>query len=152
MPRDNGDVSFSFGTQSQYDSLDTKNTNTMYVITDTRRIYIGDVEYTEDNILNAVTKQYIDNAIGGLTEFDYQIIESFPAEGKKGVIYLVANEHGENDTYDEYLWIDNRYEKIGNTDVDLTQYILKSDLVTLTQVEYDALQNKTAAYYFIIEE
>jgi hypothetical protein len=152
MPRANGDVSFSFGTQSQYDSLATKNVNTMYVITDTRRIYIGDVEYTEDNILNAVTKQYIDNAIGGLTEFDYQIIENFPASGKKGVIYLVSNAHGENDTYDEYLWIGNRYEKIGNTDIDLTQYIQKSDMVTLTQAEYDALQNKTAAYYFIIEE
>ena len=42
--------------------------------------------------------------------------------------------HGTKDNYDEYVWVASKsaYEKIGNTDVDLSGYVLKTDLVELT--------------------
>ena len=61
-------------------------------------------------------------------------METLPTTGTKGVIYLVAHAHGTKDNYDEYVWVTSKsaYEKIGNTDVDLSGYVLKTDLVELT--------------------
>lgn len=72
----------------------------------------------------------INSAVGDITSFDVQIVESFdklPTTGKKGVIYLVPHTHGTSDSYDEYMWVPGsgstgKYEKIGNTDITLTQY------------------------------
>lgn len=76
---------------------------------------------TED--YNPATKKYVDDAISGITEMDYQVVTALPTTGTKGVIYLVSNVTGTNDNYDEYLWIENSFEKIGNTTVDLSGYI-----------------------------
>lgn len=72
---------------------------------------------------NPATKKYVDDAIGGITEMDYQVVLELPTTGTKGVIYLIADSTGTNDNYDEYLWIGNAFEKIGNTNVDLSGYI-----------------------------
>ena len=76
----------------------------------------------------------IRESLSGITGIDIQVVESLPATGTKGVIYLVAHAHGTKDNYDEYVWVTSKsaYEKIGNTDVDLSGYVLKTDLVELT--------------------
>lgn len=70
----------------------------------------------------------IAKAIGGITELEYIVVSSLPSTGKKGVVYLVPHQHGTQDIYDEYIWVSNSFEKIGNTDVDLSQYLLKTDI------------------------
>ena len=80
---------------------------------------------------NPATKKYVDDAIGGITGFDYQIVDSLadlPTTGTKGVIYLVPDEHGAQDVYDEYIWVGDKYEKIGNTDINLDGYVKGTDL------------------------
>ena len=76
----------------------------------------------------------IRESLSGITGIDIQVVETLPATGVKGVIYLVAHAHGTKDNYDEYVWVTSKsaYEKIGNTDVDLSGYVLKTDLVELT--------------------
>ena len=76
----------------------------------------------------------INESLSGITGIDIQVVESLPTTGTKGVIYLVAHAHGTKDNYDEYVWVASKsaYEKIGNTDVDLSGYVLKTDLVELT--------------------
>ena len=76
----------------------------------------------------------INESLSGITGIDIQVVESLPTAGTKGVIYLVAHAHGTKDNYDEYVWVTSKssYEKIGNTDVDLSGYVLKTDLVELT--------------------
>lgn len=83
---------------------------------------------------SAQVQAAIKEALGGITGIDIQVVESLPTTGKKGVIYLVAHTHGNKDNYDEYVWVasKNTYEKIGNTDIDLSGYVLKTDLVELT--------------------
>ena len=70
----------------------------------------------------------IASAIGGITELEYLVVSTLPASGTKGVIYLVPHQHGTRDIYDEYIWVNNAFEKIGSTDVDLSQYLLKTDI------------------------
>lgn len=93
-----------------------------------------DTTVTKDSgnyITSGAVKTAIDNAISGVTQFDVQKYDSFdklPTTGKKGVIYIVAHTHSDtNDSYDEYIWntalTTPAYEKIGNTDVNLSQYI-----------------------------
>lgn len=69
----------------------------------------------------------VENSIAGITGFDFQVVEQLPETGEKGIIYLVAHAHGTTDAYDEYIWTGSGYEKIGNTDVDLSNYYTKSE-------------------------
>lgn len=64
----------------------------------------------------------IADAVGDITGFEYSVVESLPQTGEKGIIYLVSNSHGEQDIYDEYIWVNNAFEKIGNTQLDLSSY------------------------------
>lgn len=77
----------------------------------------------------------IASAIAGVTQFDYEIVETLPVTGEKGVIYLVANSGSGQNVYDEYIWIivegTGRYEKFGEKMVELVEY--KGD-GTYTQV------------------
>jgi hypothetical protein len=41
--------------------------------------------------------------------------------------------------YDEYIWYNNAYEKIGTTDVDLSGYMLTTDMVAITNSEIDTI-------------
>lgn len=76
--------------------------------------------------------------LGALTEgvaklFTYDVVTELPEAGEKGHVYLVAHAHsdGSLDAYDEYLWTGTAFEKLGNTDVDLsgvdTTYALTQD-------------------------
>lgn len=93
-----------------------------------------DTTVTKDSgnyITSGAVKTAIDNAISGVTQFDivkYDSFDKLPATGKKGVIYVVEHAHSdENDSCDEYIWntalTTPAYEKIGNTDVNLSEYI-----------------------------
>lgn len=77
---------------------------------------------------NPATKKYVDDAIGNITEFDFQIVPELPIAGVKGVIYLIAHNHGTSDGYDEYIWVTDKFEKIGNTDMNLSGYVTGTNL------------------------
>lgn len=84
----------------------------------------------------------INSAISGITSFEYEIVQSLPATGVKGKIYLVPNSGTQPNTYDEYIWIvpqggQGRFEKIGTTEIDLSGYWAKADLVAITNAEID---------------
>lgn len=76
----------------------------------------------------------INSAVGNITSIRYEKVNSLPATGSNGVIYLVAHSHGTQDIYDEYIWISDSktFEKIGNTDIDLSAYVKKSELTAIT--------------------
>lgn len=87
----------------------------------------------------AFVKSAVDTAIAGVTQFDFEVVTSLPTTGVKGKIYLVAHSHGTGDAYDEYIWTGSAFEKIGNTDIDLSGYMLKTDMVAITTSEIDTL-------------
>ena len=103
MPIANEKVVIAYETQEEFDALQTKDENTIYFVTDTNRIFVGNSQYY------------------GIME--YRVVETLPQAGVRGTIYLIAHQHGERDIYDEYLWVTDKYEKIGNTDIDLSGYI-----------------------------
>lgn len=104
--------------------------------------FLSEVEaaYNNGSIVNMTdVKKAISHAVGQITSFEYKIVDSLPAtaEGKKGVIYLVAHSGSTtNNVYDEYIFLpaegstEARYEKIGTTDIDLTPYAKKTEIPT----------------------
>lgn len=89
----------------------------------------------------ASVTQAIADAIDGVTSFEYSIVTTLPTTGVKGTIYLISHTHGTQDVYDEYIWVGDGYEKIGNTDIDLSGYWSTSDLVAITATENTTLLN-----------
>lgn len=100
-------------------------------------------------------KTYVDGAISGINQFDYAKVTN-AADTPEGVtwtsgsttitgtlvasastkyrIYLVPSANGTKDNYDEYLTVNPtsstyQWEKIGNTDVDLSGYVPTSRTV-----------------------
>lgn len=83
----------------------------------------------------------ISTAVGKITQISYSKVNSLPATGATGVIYLVAHSHGTQDIYDEYIWMadSKTFEKIGNTDIDLSGYVKTTDLTAITTDELNAM-------------
>lgn len=100
-----------------------------------------------DNISNTyATKEELNNAIGGIVGFEFLIATSLPDQGAKGIIYLIestsGNQSSSYSTYDEYIWIENRYEKIGTTDINLSNYMTAAD----TAAKYLSKTDASATY------
>ena len=76
-----------------------------------------------------VTKEIV-SAVSGVTQIDYSVVEALPSTGKKGVIYLVANSGSGNNIYDEYIYINSKFEKLGSREMDLSSYAKKTDIPT----------------------
>ena len=89
---------------------------------------------------NPATKKYVDDALGNITGIKFEIVESLPETGVAGTIYLVAHTHGEKDIYDEYVWVTDKFEKIGNTDIDLSNYATHDEITTAIEaLDVDAV-------------
>ncbi len=91
------------------------------------------------------TKAEVDKAIkdtfSKIKQWKYLPVESLPTVGEEGIIYLVPHAHGDKDNRDEYVWIEslNTYEKLGHNDIDLSGYVLKTDLVELTDKDLETM-------------
>ena len=53
------------------------------------------------------------------------MVDTLPATGEDNIIYLVPKQGAAPDTHDEYIWAANAWELIGNTQVDLSNYLTK---------------------------
>lgn len=99
----------------------------------------------------AQVQQAIDDALADVTGIDFQVVDTLPATGTKGVIYLVPVSQAAPNSYDEYIWLTPtggtaRYEKIGSTEVDLSNYWTSASghansLEAMTVSEIEAILN-----------
>ena len=68
-------------------------------------------------------------AVGQINSFDLAIVQTLPAQNiSTHTIYLVPKTGETNDVYDEYVYINNGWEMIGNTQIDLSNYATKDEL------------------------
>jgi len=73
----------------------------------------------------------ISEAIGQVNSFDMAVVQALPTEDiSTHTIYLVPKTGETNDVYDEYIYINDAWEMVGNTQIDLSGYALKSELPT----------------------
>ena len=85
----------------------------------------------------------INTAISGITGISFEIVQALPQTGDPGTIYLIlASSGATGDIYDEWIYINNAWEKIGSTAVDLTDY------TTWDSTNEELECNGTAIYCF----
>lgn len=100
----------------------------------------GSQEAIQKAIESAVSqsKIYTDKAIGELAQFNITIVDSLPAvDIKTHTIYFVPMSPSEFDNgYYEYMYINSKWELIGSTRIDLSDYYTKKE------VEQYILDNK----------
>ena len=68
----------------------------------------------------AATMSDINSAISGVVQFDYEIVSELPTTGVKGKIYLMLNTGTGTNIYDEYIYINSKFELMGTTQIDIS--------------------------------
>ena len=122
-------------------TLKDSNNEIVYPQTVTSAIFSSDGKILEA-ILNAkmdadkaYTKEEINTMIGALSSLKISVLqegEDLPAVGSTDTIYLKKKTTSQTqNAYDEYIYLENgTYEKIGDTEVDLTTYLKTTDADT----------------------
>lgn len=98
---------------------------------------IDDASNTSTTSTWSASKIY--SAISAITGVQFKKVATLPTTGESGVIYLVANQGTAPNIYDEYIWLadTSTFELIGTTEVDLSNYVEKTDLVEITTTQID---------------
>ena len=96
---------------------------------------------------NAVTGKavydFVTAAIAGISGFHAEIVSELPASGQSNILYLVAKSSAASgDGYDEYLYINGGWERIGSTDIDLSGYVQAADMHAITNTEISDIINQ----------
>lgn len=71
-------------------------------------------------------------------------VSSLPTDGATQTIYLVPNSGTDKNTHDEYIWIQStgKYELIGSTSVELTNYFTKEEVYNTITSETESLTQR----------
>lgn len=79
------------------------------------------------------TKEEVQSLIGRISSLELIKVDALPTENiKTSAIYLVPSDQiEENNIYTEYIYMDGKWEIIGDTSVDLSQYALNKDVTEL---------------------
>lgn len=98
--------------------------------TDNKAMTIGH-DILEEAVTEAVaqSKLYTDEEIEKFLSFDIQVVSTLPANPHSHVIYLVPiGMTSENNGYYEYIYVDNKWELLGSTEIDLSNYYTKAEV------------------------
>lgn len=91
------------------------------------------IDNTVSNLTNyylkteTYSKTEVNELVGQIATIQISVVDSLPSTGKSNIIYLVAKGKSEDqNVYDEYLYTGKAFEKIGDTTIDLSNYLTKT--------------------------
>ena len=87
-----------------------------------------------DKALSANQGNILKTMIGNLANLRIEVVTELPSTGEVNVIYLVKKVGKNPDVHDEYIYVENTWEKIGNTEVDLSNYYTKEQVYSKSEV------------------
>ena len=76
------------------------------------------------------TKAEVAELIAAINQFHYEIHTSLPSSGENNVLYLIGPTGTGADKYEEYVYNDGVFTKIGDTSIDLSNYVTTNALNT----------------------
>ena len=86
---------------------------------------------------------FVTKAIADISGFHAEIVSELPETGKANILYLVAKtEAASGDGYDEYLYINGAWERVGSTNIDLSGYVQASEMHAITNTEITNIVNQ----------
>lgn len=85
------------------------------------------------NDANYINQTQLNTAISNINSFNVQVVASLPTTNiDTHTIYFISNSGSGQNIYDEYMYLNNTWEKIGTTDVDLSGYLTSSDFTNVS--------------------
>lgn len=96
------------------------------------------VSDTSDKSDRIATTAFVQNVLAILVAGRFKFVQTLPVTGESGYIYLTPHTHSiENDLKDEWIWdaTKSKFELIGNTDIDLSNYWNMTNLIPCTNTE-----------------
>ena len=99
---------------------------------------INDSTTTSSNTWSA---DKINSVISALNTLSFAVVQTLPTQDiSTKTIYLVPKSTAQtNNVYDEYIYYNNAWEKIGDTEIDLSGYVQESELIPISEQEFDAM-------------
>ena len=90
----------------------------------------GFIINTVNNLINYYSKTEVDDLISSVVGMHFEIVQTLPVSDiDPSVIYLILNgESQEENIYDEYIYVNDAWELIGTTKIDLSDYITTEEL------------------------
>ena len=88
------------------------------------------------------TRSEVQQLISAAGSMKKEIVATLPQTGRDNVLYLKGPKTGASgNIYEEYLWLSNKWELVGNTEtnVDLSAYLQKSEIVAITNQEIESI-------------
>lgn len=86
------------------------------------------------------TKEEVNNLLGQASKFTVQVVETLPETGKEYVLYFVTDPKGKDKNIKlEYMWINNKFELIGSTQLEPTS-VFKAEKSDLTTADTDVIK------------
>lgn len=93
------------------------------VETDNKLVNKVDTNYLTSNYFD---KEQIKGMLGTTSALDFKIVDSLPTDNISATtIYLVPYEN----EYEEFIYINNAWEMLGSTKVDLSDYVRKDEII-----------------------
>lgn len=73
--------------------------------------------------------------LAGIRSIEYEVVQSLPQSGEIGKFYLIKTSESDagDDIYDEYIYVNDRFEKIGTKAMDLSGYLQESEVEEMSQ-------------------
>ena len=81
-----------------------------------------------DKSLSANQGRILKEMIANLANLQIEIVDQLPSVGETNIIYLVKKSGSAPDIHDEYVFVDGKWEKIGNTEIDLSNYYTRDEV------------------------
>lgn len=81
-----------------------------------------------DKSLSANQGRILKEMIANLANLQIEIVDQLPSIGETNIIYLVKKSGSAPDIHDEYVFVDGKWEKIGNTEIDLSNYYTRAEV------------------------
>lgn len=115
----------------------------------------GFITNSVDNLVNyylkseTYTKTEVQQLIGAIQQFHYEVYPTLPQTGASNVLYLIGPIGAGADKYEEYVYANNDWTKIGDTSIDLSGYVT-TEALTAALADYvtsSALSVTLANYY-----
>lgn len=130
-------------TSGSYNDLSDKPDLSAFItksVDDLTNYYLKAETYTKNEVLQL---------IGAIQQFHYEVYATLPQTGASNVLYLIGPIGAGADKYEEYVYANNNWTKIGDTSIDLSGYITTEALTTalVDYVTSSALSAALANYY-----
>lgn len=76
------------------------------------------------------TKEQVDSLVSNLKKATITVVETLPAKGEEGIIYLV----GTSAPYEQYVWEGSAWIDLGSTEIDLSNYVNTTGTLTADHI------------------